>query len=798
MRNPAWWILWILVMCGVCACSGSSHQTTDFDFGVPDGKIIDSDNTDDDEQIDDIQNDEDLVATALQTLLAEQLLFTNGAGIAVSIEDKKEDRSFTAAAGVADSGTGALLSADMLFRIASITKTFVATALLRLTEMQKLALTDTLDTWYPDYPEAAHITVKMLLNHTSGISDYAVSGTPEEIIAASADMPRYFPPGADWAYSNTNYVFLGRIIEQVSGQTLDEFLRDEVLIPAGLTATSLESAEGLLGTLAGGHLYLKEELDPYTDDNPAWADGGIVSSVTDLTRFAMKLYGGGLLSTQKMDEMTTFVSFGGEKVYGLGTLHYEHPTAGEGYGHNGALINYNGELIYFPKIQTAIALQTNYPVSGDTAYLRDRIIALLRDTGTAPIADDCAYTDLRPATPAARYETLRFKGTVNDISAADPAIGAGYYYYSHGAGTDNLFCSEYAFRTAADTSGSLYLLENCPEVARYYTDEVRIRRVEVFLPMAEIAAAQKSGTGLVEAAGLDYSRMDYWYDTAKQRLIKRCVIDAPDTDTTARFSFCMQRNTDFSAGEEIRLFAYLPFSETTVGSSSCVCFDDQGTGSACPTIEQEFGCSVPEGYFESAGDDYAHLRLIAPINDPAAQIPEAGSIVHELVQGGTAFAATDKDNFVMRTAGIGGDVLIAQSFGDFAEAGNNSYEFKASELIVPVTALVDAKSNAAETLTGTDEFYFGIYQYFQKIRGGEVSYKKCFVAARDGADTAASLLPCYTDNIDFAVGETVKLFGSMQLIADPASLGLYWATTDDCFCFKGDQTFIDCAAFDAL
>jgi len=783
-------------MWGLCACGETRQQTKDFDFVLPeDDTIIDADTTDVD-QTDELQSDEDLLGVALRTLLEEHLLFTNGSGVAVAVEDLNAQSKYHAVAGTANNDTGKALTADMLFRIASITKTFIATAILRLTEMQKITLDDTLDQWYSDYPESSHITVRMLLNHTSGISDYAVGGSPEEIIAASADMPRYFEPGADWAYSNTNYIFLGRIIEQITQGTLGDFLKKEVFEPAGLEMTSLEKEAGLLGTLADGHLYVDDELDLYTDENPAWSDGGMVSTVIELAHFASRLYGGWLLSTLALDDMLTFISMGDEKVYGLGTRYYMSPQAGKGYGHNGALINFNGEMIYFPKIRVAVAIQANYPVSGDIEYLREKVIALVTRADKWPVADACAYTDLRPTTPATRYETIRFKGTINDKSTATPAIGSGYYYYNGGAGSDNLFCSEYAFRTAADTSGSLYLVEECPEVARYYTDEIRIRRVEVFLPVAEIAAAQKSGTGLAEAAGLDYSRMDYWYDTVKQRVTKRCIIDAPDFDAVARFSFCMQRNTDFAAGEEVRLFAYLPFSAEPVEGNACVCFDDQGAGSACPTMEQEFGCPVPEGYFATADDSHAHLRLIGVVNDPAAQIPQEGTIEHELVHAEAPFPATDKNNFVLRTAGIGGDVLIAQSFGDFNAVGDNRYEFKASELIVPVTALVDAKSNAAETLTGTDEFYFGIYQYFQKIRGGEVSYKKCFVAARDEADTDASLLPCYADNTDFTIGETAKMFGTMKLVADPASLGFYWPTADDCFCFKNDNSLLDCADFD--
>ncbi len=796
MARVFWFVAMVLIL-GMTACK-KDEATHDSDFNWPD---LDQAIEPDEDTAEGEPDSDTAVAEQIKVLLNEHLTFTNGAGIAVGVENTVKKSVVTAAAGVTNVDSGAAMTPDLLFRIASITKTFVATATLRLTELQKIALTDKLEKWYPDYPEADRITVKMLLNHTSGISDYATSGTPEEVITASADMPRYFEPGADWAYSNTNYIFLGRIIEQVSGKTLAEFLRAEIIEKAELPSTGLEKDEGLPdgGVLAGGHLYEDDLLALYTDENPAWSDGGMVSSVADLAHFATRLYGGWLLATATMDQMLTFVSTGGEDIYGLGTLRYENEVLGVGYGHNGSLINFNGEMVYFPEIKTAIAIQTNYPISGDNRYLLDLLVNLLAKVDPAPVADDCAYTDLRPATPAGRYETVRFKGNMNDISATEPAIGAGYYYYSAGSGLDNLFCSEYAFRYDSGESHSVYLLEECPEVERYYTGEVKIRRVELTVPIAELMAAQTAGEELIEMTGLDYARMDYWYDTIAQRVTKRCTLEVPHIDQPARLSFCMQRNTDFSTGEEVRLFAYLPFAGDTAPEPQCTCYDDQGNTMVCMTIEEKFGCEVPTDYFSASGDSYAYYRFVGPINDPSVQVSEEGEIEHYFMTEGTFFEASSVQNFAMRADnGLGTEVLILQSFGDLKTLANNTYQFKASELIVPIQTLVDAKADETATLTGADDFYFSLHNYTQKIRGSEISYKKCFLAARDAADTEASLLPCYADNTDFAIGETVKLFGNMKLTADPASLGIYWPTTDDCLCFTADNTMLDCADFDEL
>lgn len=791
MRNSVYVMAAVIVVAIMAACK-ESEPKNDFDFVFPDNDtVVEPDEEPVDESPD---NDDAALKEGIEVLLKEHLLFTNGAGIAVGIEDARRNKVVTAAAGRSDREEGTALAVDLLFRVASITKMFVATAVLRLTEQEKITLDDKLDKWYPDYPEADRITVRMLLNHTSGISDYAVSGSPEEIIAVSADMPRYFEPGAGWAYSNTNYILLGRIIERVAEETLADFLRREIFEEADLPVTSLEQDEGLLGTLAVGHLYEDDALTTYTADNPAWSDGGIVSSVADLAHFATRLFGGWLLSTAMLDHMLTFVSSG----YGLGVMRYENATVGDGYGHNGSLINFNGQLIYFPSIKTAVAIQANYPVAGDNDYLIERIVELYVDVVAPPAADACAYVDLRPDPTADRYETLRFKGTINDINAAEPSIGTGYYYYSGGTGSENLFCNEYAFRYDEGEKRNLYLMEECPEVERYYTGELRIRRIELSVPVSELPAPGSTGAEPFDLSGLTYARIDYWYDTVENRVTKRCMLGLPAA-LSARFSVCAERNAAYDVGEELRLFAYLPLSEDIPEQQQCQCFDDQGNIEVCTTIEDDFGCTVPENYFAAEGDSFAHYRFVGPINDPAAQIPEEGETEHQFMAGGAFFEASSYNNFAMRADnGLGTEVLIVQSFGDLEPLGDNTYRFKASELVVPVPALVAAKTDSAETLTEAGEFYFGLYDYEQKIRGNEISYKKCFVAARYANDAAASLLPCYADNTDFAVGETLKIFGNMQLVDDPASLGIYWPTTDDCLCFTAGNTLLDCADFDEL
>src|SRR4051812_35391955 len=160
--------------------------------------------------------------------------------------------SYVTARGLADPATNTPMRTDMVMPIGSITKTFTATMVLQLVDDKKLKLDDTLDRWYPEIPEASAITVRMLLNMSSGIADYANPNistfcamptkqwSPEELIALGVGAPRAFdPPGSAYSYSTTNTVLLGRIIEKVTGQSYEHNLQTRMLEPLGLHHSGL-------------------------------------------------------------------------------------------------------------------------------------------------------------------------------------------------------------------------------------------------------------------------------------------------------------------------------------------------------------------------------------------------------------------------------------------------------------------------------------------------------------------------------------------------------------------------------
>jgi CubicO group peptidase (beta-lactamase class C family) len=201
--------------------------------------------------------------------------------------------------GFADPANGVSNGPNTRFHIGSVTKQFTALAVLVLQEQGKLVVANNVCSYLPNCPpQWAPITIEQLLTHTSGLHNYfdgsatvdqfaaaAGSGqpTPDQLIGLFAALPLDFPPGTKWLYSNSGYVVLGKLIEQVSGQSYGDFLREKVLDPVGMSDTGYES--GVTGKeYAVGY-------DDWTtpsavfDDSVYYAAGGMYSTVTDLGRW---------------------------------------------------------------------------------------------------------------------------------------------------------------------------------------------------------------------------------------------------------------------------------------------------------------------------------------------------------------------------------------------------------------------------------------------------------------------------------------------------------------------------------
>jgi D-alanyl-D-alanine carboxypeptidase len=294
--------------------------------------------------------------------------------IGVSIDGSS---GWTGASGLARDGV-TRLDGSSPFAIASITKTFTATLVLQLVDEGRLSLHDKVAELLPDVPVPADVTVEQLLRHTSGIADLLnplrdrlnasieQRWQPAEVVAAvaAAVSQPWFAPGTAWAYSNTNYVLLGMIIERVGDRSFKKQLHDRILSPLALESTGELLGHGAPPLMA-----------------PSWASafgtsGCMYASAHDLLRWGDALYGGQVLGPRALRHMIDFRRHG----YGMGA---ERIRVGDvrGYGHSGLLRGYTSLLVHLPDSRVTLVLM------GTTNIFDPATVLAHRDPGAPSILD---------------------------------------------------------------------------------------------------------------------------------------------------------------------------------------------------------------------------------------------------------------------------------------------------------------------------------------------------------------------------------------------------------------------------
>ncbi|WP_413776776.1 serine hydrolase domain-containing protein [Bacillus sp. ZJS3] len=265
------------------------------------------------------------------------------------------------AAGVADLRTKKPMKTDFRFRIGSVTKTFTATVILQLAGENQLNLDDSIEKWLPGVIQgigydAKQITIRQMLNHTSGIAEYSKSKeadftnpkrvyTAEELVKIGLSAPPDFAPGKGWSYSNTGYVLLGMLIEKVTRNSYAEEVENRIIEPLELSNTFLPGNSSIIpgNKHARGYVQQEEgsELKDVTHFNPSIASsaGDMISTADDLNKFFSYLLGGKLLKEQQLKQMLTTVSTGkgGINGYGLGIYEIKLPNGISIWGHTGGI-----------------------------------------------------------------------------------------------------------------------------------------------------------------------------------------------------------------------------------------------------------------------------------------------------------------------------------------------------------------------------------------------------------------------------------------------------------------------------
>lgn len=268
------------------------------------------------------------------------------------------------ASGVADIATGEPMAVDDKVRIASITKTFTATVVLQLIQEGSLSFDTKLSDYAPYVPLASSITILELLNHTSGLFTYTADATfsstllsapttvwtPGQLVDMAISHPAYSAPGAEYHYSNTNYVLLGLIIEAVTGNAVEDEIQRRILGPLGMTGSSFPRTGTVAMTPPFSHGYwplMSGGFQDITEIEPSshWTSGAIVSNVYDMAVWVRALATGQLISPAMQARRLTWVDTTEPATrYGLGIMQY----GGQFLGHDGTLPGFDSEAYYLP------------------------------------------------------------------------------------------------------------------------------------------------------------------------------------------------------------------------------------------------------------------------------------------------------------------------------------------------------------------------------------------------------------------------------------------------------------------
>jgi D-alanyl-D-alanine carboxypeptidase len=343
------------------------------------------------------------LARALKATLDQQREFYELPGAAAAVVIPRKGM-WSAGSGVADRKTGAPVTTRTPFAIASLTKPFIAALAVKLSESDRLRLDDKLSKFVPRWPNADRITVRQLLNHTSGVSSFDAD-LRDPIIRAIDARPRSywspqrtlsyagkpsFEPGARWEYNGANYVLAGLVIERATHSTAARALREQILDPLGLDDVVLQPQERARGATAHGYGAIGHDrrerdlsdgtgLVPYRSvASSAWTSAGIVASAPSVARFGdVALFRGSFVTDDSHKQMLAFVPANGPYTgYGLGVgKGYSQQLSQPVWAAVGNFPGFGGILAHLPsKGVTVVVLANRDNATGITAAIADRLL----------------------------------------------------------------------------------------------------------------------------------------------------------------------------------------------------------------------------------------------------------------------------------------------------------------------------------------------------------------------------------------------------------------------------------------
>ena len=316
-----------------------------------------------------------------------------GATLGVVLADGE---SFGLAVGYSDRDAKSAMKSNDRMPAGSVGKTFAAAAALQLVKEGKIGLDDKIEkylgkeVWFARLPNAKDITIRQLMNHTSGLVRYEFKDeftkyltehpmkvwTPEERLAYLFDEKPAFEPGKGWDYSDTNYIVLGMIIERVTGKRFYDEAHRRLIKPLKLSDTIPQEGPIMKGVIQGyagagnpfgGKDAMIENGKFVINPQLEWTGGGYASTSRDLARWAKMMYEGKAYDASLLPQVLDGVAapmLGRETKYGLGVI-IRKTQMGTSYGHSGFFPGYLTDMMYFPDKKIALAIQVNTSVGKD-------------------------------------------------------------------------------------------------------------------------------------------------------------------------------------------------------------------------------------------------------------------------------------------------------------------------------------------------------------------------------------------------------------------------------------------------
>ncbi|HEX8885488.1 MAG TPA: serine hydrolase domain-containing protein [Noviherbaspirillum sp.] len=305
--------------------------------------------------------------------------------------------------GIGDRTWGIPTRPDAVYRVGSVTKMFTSVLVLQLVQAGQLSLDTSVRTYLPDLPPAWQpITIRHLLNHTSGLPEYMsstnsfrtlmrVDRTPDAVLALVRQQPLRFVPGSKYEYSNTNYVALGLIIEKLAGKPYAEIVETRLLRPLGMTHSGYFDYTRIVPSLVPGYFRDDGRLQNmfYIAPSMVYAAGNLYSSIDDLLLWDRALHDTetvGLAPALKK-EMLRNQGFG----YGFGT--FVDTVDGEtAVGHGGTLPGYQLGYLRFMRLPLTVLVLTNVSPTDVDKMAFDLAKLFFKHCGQAAPAEQCDLT----------------------------------------------------------------------------------------------------------------------------------------------------------------------------------------------------------------------------------------------------------------------------------------------------------------------------------------------------------------------------------------------------------------------